>query len=54
MNSSLAALEQAIILIEETKGTDQELLVKLLPLTRQKVQEILNLWKEVKVDWNKT
>ncbi len=48
MNSSLAALEQALILLEENHQTDQELVEKILPLSRQKMTEILALWSHVK------
>lgn len=53
MNSSLNSLEQALVLIEENK-TDQELLGQVLPLSRQKMAEILSLWEEIKGDWGKT
>ncbi len=53
MNSSLTSLEQALLLIEENK-TDQELLSKILPLSSQKMVEILSLWEEIKKDWGKT
>lgn len=48
MNSSLAALEQALILLDENHSTDQELVEKILPLSRQKMTEILALWFRVK------
>ncbi len=53
MNSSLTSLEQALLLIQENK-TDQELLSQILPLSCEKMVEILSLWEEIKKDWGKT
>ena len=53
MNSSLTSLEQALILIAENK-TDQELIDQVLPLSREKMAEILSLWEEIKNNWGKT
>lgn len=48
MNSSLAALEQALILLDENLKSDSELVEKIIPLSRQKMTEILALWSCVK------
>jgi len=48
MNSSLAALEQALILLEENQGINSDLVEKILPLSREKMSEILAIWSLVK------
>lgn len=53
MNSSLAALEQALILLDEHHATDPQLVDKILPLSRQKMEEILSLWGLIKDQWGK-
>lgn len=53
MNSSLAALEQALILLDEHHQSDPELVEKILPLSRQKMDEILSLWGQIKAQWGK-
>jgi hypothetical protein len=53
MNSSLAALEQALILLEENQGINSDLVEKILPLSREKMSEILAIWSLVKEEMKK-
>ena len=50
MNSSLGALEQALVLMDENQEFDPEFLKRMIPLSRQKMSEILKLWAQLKKD----